>query len=248
MDSPAPASEPSPAGAAVLLLAELDGVPESSWAGFEAMLATDERVRLAHYRREPDRRRFLLGRALLRTTLGAALALPPATVALAVDAHGKPHCPVWPGHAFSLSHAGNRVVLAVAAAAAVGVDVEAIDPGFDRSLVIEDHYSPGEQSELRALPPEQQPARFFRQWTLKEAYGKAAGTGIVTDLRRLEFEPVDGQRFRRLRGDADEFIWAGELPGYALALVVLGGAVDRVEGRRWPRRVRLGAPTAPGRV
>lgn len=215
---------------AVLLCADVQTFSAPHWQTFLGWLDADEQARRSCLRRTSDRQMFLLGRALLRAVLGRYLGLAPAQVQLRLDTRGKPCCPDWPAHAFNLAHSGGRVVLAWAQGRAVGVDIEAIDPAFDWASIAVDHFSLAERAELASLPASRQSDAFFRGWTLKEAYGKAEGTGILGGLRALTFEATAPARYRRRdAGDAADFVWAeASCARYALALAVLGGGTEEV--------------------
>lgn len=79
------------------------------------------------------------------------------------------------------------------------------------------------------------PTRFLEYWTMKEAFLKAVGVGLVGGLRSIECatlsEPVDdwrtsaahpGWRFRNLSPEA----------GF-VAAVAIEGEPDSIELRRW---------------
>jgi 4'-phosphopantetheinyl transferase len=98
---------------------------------------------------------------------------------------------------FNIAHTEGLVAMAVCRHARVGVDVEKI--GRAPLAVAERYFSTAEAQQLRALPPEVQPRRFVRLWTLKEAYLKAMGTGLAGGLGRMSFlfESPDVFRFER---------------------------------------------------
>jgi 4'-phosphopantetheinyl transferase len=64
----------------------------------------------------------------------------------------------------------------------IGVDVEATDRLRSSLAVAEHAFSKAEIAELTRLPAEEQADRFFDYWTLKEAYVKARGIGLLLPL------------------------------------------------------------------
>ncbi len=108
---------------------------------------------------------------------------------------------------FSLSHSGDRILVAVAPVP-VGVDVETVPAdGLVRDLVSALH--PRERAELEALPDSGRPAAFARCWARKEAALKVSGVGLargavepyvgaadrpapVPGLRLADLPPLDG--------------------------------------------------------
>lgn len=143
---------------------DLDQVTEEQLRGWEAVLSPEKRRRAE--RMPPRRRRQLIaGDALSRQMLAQQLNKAPEDIRFAYNENGKPLCD---GAWFSLSHSGDIVVCAVSDQP-IGLDVEQIRP-----------VRPGP---LKALPPEErtyaaageEPERFWRLWTAKEAWIKCRG-------------------------------------------------------------------------
>src|SRR5262245_34343829 len=63
----------------------------SSLAGLERSLSADEEQRVRRFRFDEDRRRYLVGRGLLRLLLGRYLELPPRQLRFDYTPFGKPH-------------------------------------------------------------------------------------------------------------------------------------------------------------
>ena len=163
---------------------------------------------------------YVVGRALLRTTLGAYLDLLPQDVELVVEELGRPV--LAPPHhevRFSLAHSRGVVVCAVALGASVGVDVEDVErpiealelatslgvarrPKDMRQLEPAEHtqrfFCPSEAADLSVLPEEARRRRFFQLWTLKEACLKALGTGLREGLDRFCFDFSRGDTWPQL--------------------------------------------------
>lgn len=167
----------------------LTTVAEARAAGvleaYRARLTDEERARHARMRPDPRGDEFLVGRALLHHALERhAPGWPRRFIA---RPHGRLEVAGLPV-SFNLAHAEGLVVVAVADSL-VGVDVEKVDPGRTERAVWEDHFAPPEIAALAALPPAEQCERFFRYWTLKEAYLKARGMGLgALPLREFWFQ------------------------------------------------------------
>lgn len=151
-------------------------------AGETGSLSAEERERAAAFRRREDRDRYQVAHTALRRELARRLGTGPADVPLVRAAcplcggpHGRPAVAGDPLH-FSLSHAGDVVLLAFADAL-VGVDAERVPAG---SVVTEvsGTLHPRERDELTQLPGELRPVAFARCWTRKEAYLKGTGAGL----------------------------------------------------------------------
>jgi 4'-phosphopantetheinyl transferase len=92
---------------------------------------------------------------------------------------------------FSLSHARERAAIAVSWGREVGIDLEPIDEALDLPALIAATCTPAEALRIGKLPRHQRVAAFVSLWTQKEAYLKAAGTGLSRDPRTVEID-LDG--------------------------------------------------------
>jgi len=152
---------------------------------YRAMLAPEEKEREGRLVRERDRRLFLISRALVRTTLSRYAPVAPAAWRFAPGAQGKPEIvdpDGLPPLRFNLTHTAGLVACAVALGHEVGVDAEKRDrriacPGLAQRVL-----SRGEAAFLERLPEEERREAFLDLWTLREAYAKARGAGILRSL------------------------------------------------------------------
>lgn len=176
----------SPVGCQVWWAAVTDVLP---W--HLELLDPVERSRRDRYVRSADRDRFTLGVALTRLRLADLLGMPPRAVRLdrRCDQCGAPHGPprlVADGGAvphLSISHSGERVVLAVSDGGPVGIDVEA-DTGRIDEAIAGHLLSATERARWPgAAPPE--PSALLTYWTRKEAVVKATGEGLRVPLSHL---------------------------------------------------------------
>lgn len=158
----------------------LDAPPDAS-AGLYATLSGDERARTARLRFEWDRRRFLVAHGALRKLLGGYLGTDPRRLRFVYNAFGKPALGPEFGSriGFNLSHSAGIALIAIAAQADIGVDVEHMRARLDYAAVARRFFSAAEVDQLSGLPRHQQPEAFFRSWTQKEAYLKACGEGLA---------------------------------------------------------------------
>jgi 4'-phosphopantetheinyl transferase len=163
--------------------ASLDVPPEAS-ARLYANLTCDERNRSARLRFERDRQRFIVSHGVLRDLLGRYLQSQPGRISYVYNAFGKPDLgPEFGGHLkFSLSHSDGLALIAIAAAADVGVDLEYIRAQCDCAEIARHFFSAAEVDRLNALPSHLYAKAFFSCWTKKEAYLKARGEGLSIPL------------------------------------------------------------------
>ena len=200
---------------------------------FDAMLAPEERTRVAGMHFPEDRHQQRVARGMMRSLLSRYVPeVAPGDWRFERNEHGKPRIALGApaaalGLGFNLAHTEGLVVLAIARDVQIGVDVE--HSGKRAPLkVARRHFSAQEVAALDALPPGQQPLRFQRLWTLKESYLKAIGTGVVGGLGTMTFHfEEEGVRFERA-ADPDAARWQFRefaVPeGYLVALAWLDRA------------------------
>ncbi|MEU9431859.1 4'-phosphopantetheinyl transferase superfamily protein [Streptomyces sp. NPDC048252] len=177
---------------------------EDARTGLRALLDPVERVRYESTVDPAGRGRFLVGCALSRLVLGELLGLPPADVPLrrvcprCGGPHGKVHLALPPDGpagtpaaydhsvAFSVTHSGALVGVAVCRDGEVGLDVEESHVDMDVDSAARVALSDAELAALYARPTAERQPAFLRTWTRKEAVLKALGVGLGVPLRELE--------------------------------------------------------------
>ena len=178
---------------------------------------------------ELPREEFVLGRGLLRMLAGAALGRTPESLVFGVGAQGKP----WlEGIEFSVSHSRGMVLVALCRSAAVGVDVERIDPGIDALEVANSSFAAEESAWIaRAAEGTERVQAFYDCWTCKEAVLKAHGGGLTLSLAEFFVAPCEpGERWVSLEAAGASGFFVRPLrvaEGFAGAMAV-GKAERRV--------------------
>jgi 4'-phosphopantetheinyl transferase len=206
-------------------------------------LAPGERQRAEQFRFQRDRDRFVAGRGILRTILGAYVGIGPAAVALEYGSHGKPSLARTHGVAglhFNLAHSEDLALMAVTRAGTVGIDVERVRRLDDAEDLVARFFSPRESAQFGALPPEQKAAAFFNLWTRKEAWLKATGEGIGSRLGEVEvsFRPGEPAELLSLPGHVGSagagwrLYHLAPAPGFIAALAIAAGRAQ-VSCWRW---------------
>jgi 4'-phosphopantetheinyl transferase len=152
-------------------------------------LSEEEQRRWQCFARAADRTRYLLSRVMMRSVLAQQLqpSRSPQSLIVVQDHHGKPHLQP-PALQFNLSHTDGLVVLAVSDTMPVGVDVEQTSREVAALALAQRYFSTREVKALEALDGTAQRELFFAQWTLKEAWLKAKGTGLRVPLDAFAFE------------------------------------------------------------
>ena len=173
------------------LLRDDDEEAVSRLDAYRALMSDEERERMARLVFDRDRRRFLLTRALVRTTLSRYCAMPPADWRFIANVHGRPEILDRPAGVpdlrFNLSHTEGLIACAVTIGREVGVDVEHINRHLTHDVAGR-FFAPSEVTDLRRLPADDQQRVFFDYWTLKEAYIKARGFGLALPLGDFAFK------------------------------------------------------------
>ncbi|GIQ67604.1 hypothetical protein DUZ99_11065 [Xylanibacillus composti] len=148
-------------------------------------LVTKERLeRSGRFLREIDTCRSLMGEAMIRLVAAADLNLSLSSIRFQLGEYGKPEISGSNSYRFNLSHSGDWVVLFTTKdGSRIGIDVEQI--GDMLWQVAESVLTDRELSDLRGHAAEQQPAYFYRLWTMKESYIKALGTGLSMPLKQF---------------------------------------------------------------
>lgn len=154
-----------------------------------ALLNEEERARVAHFKFERHRRESLATRALVRTSLSCHRQVAPPEWEFKLNPQGKPETDPECGLSFNLSNSLGLVVCLVAerADAQVGVDVEPYERAKQILELVPKVFSPAEQAQLATLPEAEKQDRALSLWTLKEAYIKARGLGLLIPLDRFSF-------------------------------------------------------------
>ncbi|MEA2489650.1 MAG: 4-phosphopantetheinyl transferase [Acidobacteriota bacterium] len=196
--------------------------------GLWGVLDAEERARAERYRGEEDRRRSIVARGTVRRLLGERLGRDPRELRFVEGPQGKP---ALAGREleFNVSHSGDRVAIAIAEGAPVGIDIEVEQPRMTDLVDLARRYF----SRREALAVEQAAAEgaiplFFTIWTAKEAVIKAVGGGLSIQLASFSVLPVRSEwgAVENLGGDPMLDGWhvaaLPSEPGYRAAVAAPG--------------------------
>ena len=153
----------------------------------EATLSVAELTRADRFRFAEDRRDYVIAHDLLRRALSQLEPVAPAAWEFDAGEHGKPFVKSS-DLAFSLSHTRGFVACATSRHVRLGVDVERIDRPIDETEIAERFFARSEAESLERTPLDQRASRFMELWTLKEAWVKAIGLGLLQPLTELSFD------------------------------------------------------------
>ena len=169
---------------------------------------------------------------LLRIAVSRICGADPASLTIGRTEHGKPFFVERRDIHFSISHAGEYILIAIGSEP-LGVDIEQRRvisyEKIGRRIMTDPEYE-------AFLEREDCEAEFYRKWVLMESYVKWTGLGMFGEIKGL---PMNGWG-RRDKGTSDERM--GHVPLYRRA--VFRGAPDGISGRDCSD----GIPTGRGRL
>jgi len=218
---------------------------EPALTGLTSLLQPAECERLDNAHSAETRMRLLATRAMQRTVLARySPGIEPAALRFVKGEHGKPElAPEFGalGVFFNLAHTAGLVVLAVSRYRDVGVDAENIHERTTALRLARRYFTAEEARNLEALPIEQQPARFYSLWTLKESWMKATGRGLGAGLDNAAFSldeehRVAGLSFAAYDASDWRFWQFSPSPEHVLALALRAPGATRavtVRTREW---------------
>jgi 4'-phosphopantetheinyl transferase len=214
--------------------ASLDNTP-SDLPALEEAISADERTRANRFCFERDKKRYIIGRAILRMILSRYLRIEPKQLSFRYGSRGKPSladATATENLHFNLSHSHELALYAVSRGREVGVDLEYLRPVPEAAEIAARFFSTQERAIFRALPESKKREAFFNCWTRKEAYIKAVGDGLARPLDQISvtLRPGEPARLLNLEGDPQR------ASGWSLRELTPGeGYVAAVaaEGQNW---------------
>jgi 4'-phosphopantetheinyl transferase len=216
--------------------------PASSLQQLAQTLSEDERTRAERFYFEQDRKRFIVGRGLLRTLLGRYLDIEPDRLQFCYGSRGKPVLAETINGGtlcFNLSHSQGLALYAFTYNRQIGIDLECVRPMPEAEQIVKRFFSTREHSAFCALPSSQKHEAFFHCWTRKEAYLKATGDGLAQSLDQIEVSLTPGEpaKLLSIKGDPHQASrWSLQelkpASGYVAALA-LEGSGGRLACWQW---------------
>lgn len=173
-----------------LWIADYDAISDDELhSRYRALLSDAEKSQELRFRFAKDRRRYLVTRALVRTTLSRYVPeIAPQQWNFATNAYGRPEIAnVDVNVSFNISHTHSLIVLGVTQQRALGVDIENYRAREISMNVADRYFAEPEVTTLNAAPSDEQQYRFFEYWTFKESYIKARGMGLSLPLDKFAF-------------------------------------------------------------
>lgn len=175
----------------IWLVDDINSLSAARQQQYLSLINADERARYQRFVRERDKLLFLVAKALTRVCLSHyEPSIAPQQWEFDFGPHGKPEISQHLSQPlqFNLSHTHSLIALAVGRSAApLGIDVENVGRSNSLDDLARQCFTEAEQGYLNAGCESEYRQRFFRLWTLKEAFVKATGAGITAGLQSFEF-------------------------------------------------------------
>ncbi|MCK4829662.1 hypothetical protein KA005_78790, partial [bacterium] len=118
-------------------------------------LSVDEQMRAERFYFDKDRKRFIVGRGILRSILGNYLDIAPSRLRFCYGDNGKPAVDDTACQRtirFNLSHSNGRALFAFSIDRELGIDIEKVHDMPDMSHIAERFFSERECKLFRAIP------------------------------------------------------------------------------------------------
>jgi 4'-phosphopantetheinyl transferase len=189
----------APVPEVALWLCHLDRVC-ADVATLSASLSAQEQARAERFGTVLLHRRWIAGRATLRSLLGQALGLDPSAVRLRRGVRGRPQLDGDYAVDFNVSHTGDTALIAIATATAtqdgmrIGIDVEREERRVNADGLARKFLTERERVEIAPLGADLRRQRFLRLWTCKEAMSKATGDALSAPFRHMDVTLDGGPR------------------------------------------------------
>ena len=145
---------------------------------FREMLTLEELTYSERLRDEGQRRTWLSCRTTLRLILGSYLRKKPREIEFKIGRFGKLYLP-GDNLFFNVSHSNDAFLLGFCFGGKIGVDIEMLKGSEDLPSMVDYAFS---EDEALFCSYGKNHERFTEIWTLKEAFLKAAGVGLVNRL------------------------------------------------------------------
>jgi 4'-phosphopantetheinyl transferase len=212
-----------------LWLTTVPGPRQVEAAACRRWLSAAERESELRRPTESLRHEYRCGRAVTRQVLASYLDAAPPDIEFVVDGGGKPRLAATDAKtpSFSLSHTRGLVAVLVGGGGTIGVDVEPVNRSISDALS-RAFLGDAEARSLALLHQSDRQQRLLGYWTLKEAYAKALGTGLVLPMRDTQFQIGDdlSAKLEPSTGPEDRPWWFA-LPAAAAGYVVAVAASRR---------------------
>ena len=175
----------------VLGLDAEDTRAEELMASCSELLSAEERLRAERFMFSKDRNRYLVAHALCRLMLSHYGNVRPQEWVFDKEEKGRPFIEADTAQFtldFNISHTLGMVGCAVSEEGRVGLDLEPKERDANLKALAGKQFSVMEQQQFACAPESEKAHKFFKFWTLKEAYIKVTGKGLSENLSGFGFD------------------------------------------------------------
>ncbi len=149
---------------------------------FASILSDREKMRAGSFHFKKNKKRFIIGRGILRIILGFYLDIKPELLEFLYGPYGKPQLNEKNYNEtiqFNLTHSHELALCAFTRGRRLGIDLEYITNIPDLKVITTHIFSRRENKKFKKIPKNKKLNAFLKCWTVKEAYSKAIGTGLT---------------------------------------------------------------------
>ncbi len=165
-------------------------------------ILTPEELKYAErLRGEGQKSTWIACRTNLRLILSTCLDKTPKEIEFRKSRFGKPYL-VHPDLCFNSSHSKSAFLLGFSFGGRIGIDIELLNGSEDLPSMVQYAFS---ESETEYCLQGKSPERFTEIWTLKEAFLKAVGIGLVNDLTAVSVAGTSSESIERFRLNQKSF-------------------------------------------
>ena len=194
------------------------------YGNLKKYISVHEQSRAEKYHFEEDRQTYICCHAFLRLILSTRLQVQPSDICFIKGKKNKPRLKGNPVY-FNISHTRNAFAIAVSKTSYVGIDVENVNRKLEFKSMANNIFNSKERSYI-SESCEDARKRFFLLWTRKEAFLKAIGLGIITNLKQIAVSEQVNLMNKHLlenlsdRSCNDHFIYSQTFENYCLSIAV----------------------------
>lgn len=164
-----------------------------------------ERVSFFKFKKVQDN--YIFSQGTLRLLLSKYLNIPPREIQIGRLKKGKPYSIDNPDLRFNISNSEGKILYCFSYDEELGIDLEKIRPLPDLEDLINRNFTSYEKRYLTKVKDEKA-NRFFKFWTIKEAYLKAIGVGMRLTPDKLEFSADNGNfKLESIQGEIETEEW-----------------------------------------
>ena len=162
------------------------------------MLTEKEKCKFYRFKKEDDKKRFLISHIALRNIINSYIQIPLDLINFRYNEYGKMYLDCNNLNLyFNLSHSKEKCLI-VFSANEIGVDLEYVDKSININEIIDFVFSESEKILLQKSDIKQRYDIFYDIWTKKEAYLKALSTGLVDNLYEICTEKIKNN-FKKIK-------------------------------------------------